>query len=183
MTKFKIIFVLLILTLFSCKTVNDWEVEPVLSFNSVELAKKYVYEQRHYLELNENRLELDIKDDLNDDELDNYLLLEKKIAFASQKVANSWFDFYLELRQDKGYQAALKGHYYFRKGIEALGYSDKKSREISSPTLKESKTYEEILLLESKCRLAVGEIVAYNTTTTDTNKLYSEIKKLYRNIK
>lgn len=179
----KIIIVLFVISIYNCKTVDDWDVLPVLSKNSVEFAEKYVNEQRRYLELVDNRLELDIKDDLNDEELNNYLLLEKKIAFASQKVANSWFDFYLELRQDKGYQAALKGHYYFRKGIEALSFSDKKSRKVSSPTLKESKTFDEILLLETKCRLAVGEIVAYNTTTADTNKLYSQIKKLYRNIK
>lgn len=179
----KIIIFILFLSFIGCRTVDDWAVEPVLSANSVKLATYYVNEQKKYLELIENRLELDIKENLDDNELDHYLLLEKKIAFSSQKVANSWFDFYLELRQDKGFQKAIKGHFYFKKGIEALNFSEKKSRDMKTPTLEENKTYEQILFLESQCRLAIGEIVAFNDTEYNTNKLYSKIKKLYRNIK
>lgn len=180
MRKFK--FVIILLIIFSCKSVDNWSEEPVLSSYSVELANSYVKEQKKYLVLVENRHQLNLIEELNDEELNNFLLLEKQIAFSSQKVANNWFDFFLELRQDKGYKAAYKGHYYFRKGIEALGYSDKKRREIKDPTLTESRSYEEILLLEGQCRLAIGEIVAYNSTLIDTEEIYRKIKKLYKSI-
>lgn len=180
MKKFNYVFIFLII--FSCKSVDDWSQEPVLSQNSVVFAQSYVEEQKKYLQLIENRHQLNLIENLNDEELNEYLLLEKQIAFSSQKVANNWFDFFLELRQDKRYKEAYKGHYYFRKGIEALGYSDMKRREIKDPTLTESRSYEEILILEGQCRLAIGEIVAYNSTLIDTAEIYRKIKKLYKAI-
>ncbi len=178
----KMILIISILTIFSCNTVEDWREQPVLSNLTKDEASKYVIIQESYIELIRTKSEIDVKDNLSINELDKLLLIDKKIALSSKKLANSWFDFNLQLRQDPGFNRAYKGHYYFRKGIDALSYSEqskKKSRDIS---IKESKNYTKVLLLEGECRLAIGQIVAYNISDLDTAVLYRDLKKCYRSM-
>ncbi len=172
--------VCIILLLFNCKSVDNWSEEPVLLVDTVKLAAEYVFEQTTFLDLYKTRSKLDIRENLSLDQLDELLLLEKKLVLKSQSVSNSWFDFYLQLRQDPGYTDAFKGHYYFRKGIEALEFSGKIIREDRDNTLKDSKLFDEIILLEGECRLAIGEIVSKNSSYIDTEVLYKELKQIYK---
>lgn len=179
MKKFVIFFILIVC--FSCKSVDNWQENPVLSTDTTNQANKYVEQQLRYFSLLEVR-NIDIKDDLTIEELDEQLKIEKEIILSSQRVLNSWFDFFLVLRQDSGYNKAYKGHYYFRKAIEALGYGDKIRRSNIDSSLKESKYFDQVLYIEGKCRLAIGEIVAYNGTTIATDKLLKELKLLYKSM-
>ncbi len=179
----KIFIISCILSLLGCRSVEDWAEVPVLSVETIRQATDFIVEQEKYLEAVKRRNLLDIKENLSIEQLDQSLLLEKEIALISQRLANSWFDFYLQLRRDPGYKNALSGHYYFRKGVEALGYSDKMKRRKDGNTLKESKLYSEIILLEEECRLAIGQIVAFNNSDFDTDKLYNKLKKIYRIMK
>lgn len=178
MKKSLIIFIALLF--ISCKSVDDWNEEPVLLEETVIQAAEYVEEQEKYLELIRTRNDLDVVDNLTIEQLDQSLLLEKKIAIASQRLANSWFDFYLQLRQDPGFKKAVSGHFYFRKGIQALDHSEKMKKEMGDNSLKESKLYNSIMLLEGECRLAVGQIAAFNSTVFNTEKLFSDLKKMYK---
>lgn len=178
----KYILVLFLILVFSCKSVDNWQEEPVLDVNTTIQAYNYLIQQQDYITLLKSRVSTDIKNNLTIKELDDQLKIEKDIALSSQKVLNSWFDFYLVLRQDIGFNDAYSGHYYFRKGIDALGYGDKMRRSRTDSTLKDSKYYNQISLIESKCRMAIGEIVAYNNTPIETDVLFKELKKLYRSI-
>ncbi len=177
-----LIFTVIILSI-SCKSVEDWGENPVLHQDTVNLGKIYVEYQREYLDLLETRNSYNVQENLTIEQLDDYLITEKKIVLASQKVLNSWFDFYLKLRQDPGFKQAFNGHYYFRKGIEILNYSEKMKKLKADSRAKDAKLIAEIDDKESLSRQAVGEIVAYNFTYTDTEILYSELKKLYNSIK
>lgn len=180
MRKTILLFIVVLIT--GCRSVDDWSEEQVLSDKTIELADKYVAIQLEYNNLSKDRVELSITDDLDDNELNNYLEIEKKIAVTSQKLANSWFNFYLELRQDPGFKRAYKGHFYFRKAIDSLTYSSEKKAEFSNISVKDSLLVNEINLLESEARLAIGEIVSYNSTNIETDKLYSQIKRLYKDM-
>lgn len=178
----KTIQLLIFITLiFSCKSVDNWQDVPVLEIRTVEQAQIYIVQQKNYLKLMEERADIQVKDSMDD--LDNLLKIEKEIALSSQRVLNTWFDFYLILRQDPGYYSAYRGHYYFRKGIDALAYSNKIYSLDSNLSLKESLLNNQILLLEGRCRLAIGEIVGYNSTDINTEEIYGELKKIYRSIK
>ncbi len=170
------------LIFFSCKSVDNWYEEPVLNPQTAMQAEIYLDQQENYINLVDSRVSTDIKDNLSIEELDDQLKIEKKIAISSQRVLNTWFDFYLLLRQDPGFNEAYKGHYYFRKGIEALGYGDKMRRSRTDNTLKDSIYYKQISLIENQCRLAVGEIVAYNDTFLETDILFKKLKKIYKSM-
>lgn len=176
----KKIITLLIVVLFGCKSVDNWSENQVLSQNVVELAKDYVVVQESYLDLIRQRNGVDVKDNLSLNELDRLLLIEKKIAMSSKKLLNSWFDFNLILRQDPGFKKAYNGHFYFRKAIDALEYSKRNRDKPRDISIKESQYYNRVLLLEGECRLAIGQLVAYNSTDIDTNNLFKDLKKIYR---
>lgn len=178
----KIIILFSVLVFISCNSVDDWKQEPVLSSMTIEQAHNYVVIQESYIELIRTKSEIDIKDNLSIKELDSLLLIDKKIALLSKKLANSWFDFNLQLRQDPGFNRAYKGHYYFRKAIDALNYSDKSRKKPRDISIKESKNYIDVLLLEGECRLAVGQIVAYNSTKLDTAQLFKRLKRSYKSM-
>lgn len=178
----KIIYIILLSIIFSCRSVDNWGHEPILLDLTISHAKEYVVDQTRYIELIKSRNTLDIKNNLSIEQLDELLVIEKEITLASRKVANSWFDFFLQLRQDPGYTLAYRGHYYFRKGVEALGYSDRMKRIKNKNILKDNKSLREISLLEGKCRLAIGEIVAHNLIFLETDVYYKKIKQLYRSL-
>lgn len=178
----KIIIFILFIIMISCKSVENWNESPVLSISTSTKAEEYVVQQQDYLNLIKLKSTTDVNDGLTIEELNIRLIYDKKIALSSQRVLNSWFDFYIILRQDPGFNRAYKGHFYFRKAIEALGYSDKMNRSEANNTLKESKNFEKIKIIEGKCRLAIGEIVAYNSTLIETDKLYKELKVLYKSM-
>lgn len=176
----KKILLLLPLLLFSCKSVDNWDETPVLSQATVEQAIEYISQQESYLELIRTRNEIDVKDNLPIAELDKLLLIEKRIALSSKKLANSWFDFHLQLRQDPGFKRAYSGYPPFKKGIDALKFSEKSRNRSRDISIKESKYYNKVLLLEGECRLAIGQIVAYNRSDLDTKKIYKALKNTYR---
>ncbi|OQY40360.1 MAG: hypothetical protein B6229_02040 [Spirochaetaceae bacterium 4572_7] len=178
----KIIIACLSILIISCQSVADWREEAVLLPKTVESARVYIEEQYNYLSLIESRNNMDVKDNLTTSELDNFLDLEKKIAQSSQKVLNSWFNFFLDLHQDPGYSSAYKGHYFFRQGLLALAYVDDNRRNNSLYSVSDSKQYKEILLLEGDCRLAVGEIVAFNNSVINTKDIFKKIKKIYKSM-
>lgn len=178
----KIIYLFLITTLIGCRSVDDWGSEPVLNESTINRALIYVSDQTDYINLVDKRNSLEIINNLTIEQLDELLKIEKYIALSSQKVVSSWFEFNLELKQDPGFKAAIKGHYYFRKSIEALNYSEK-MRKITNPkTIKDNKSYEKINAIESLCRLSIGEIVAYNHTLLEPVVYYKELKKLYNSM-
>lgn len=176
----KSVLLCIVILFWGCRSVDDWNQEPVLLEATVIQAGEYVQEQEKYLNLIRTRNDLSIIDNLTIEQLDESLLIEKEIAIASQRLANSWFDFYLQLRQDPGFKKAVSGHYYFRKGIQALDHSEKMKQKKGDSSLKESKLYNDIILLEGECRLAIGQIAAYNTTMLNTERIFSDLKKMYK---
>ncbi|MGL1891729.1 MAG: hypothetical protein OCD02_08880 [Spirochaetaceae bacterium] len=175
-------YVVILLLIFSCKSVDNWEEKPVLLQNTVKEASTYVTEQKAYIELVQSRLNMDVKENLSIEQLDHLLAVEKDITLSSQRVMNSWFDFYLKLREDPGFSEALNGHYYLKKAITALNFSEQMKLKNQNKTLRESKLYDEINLLEEECRLSIGEIVAYNNTQLDPEFYYKQLKKIYKQI-
>lgn len=178
----KIIFIILIINLVGCKSVDNWHSEPVLSATTINLAIKYVNDQKEYLELIEQRNSLEIQNNLSIKQLDELLIIEKYIALSARKVVSSWFDFNLGLKQDPSYHIAFKGHYYFRKSIEALEYSQKMRKVTNIETMKDNICFEEIKNIEGLCRLSIGELVANNTTSSDSDSYYKRLKKLYKSM-
>lgn len=178
----KYILSVTLLIFLSCKSVDNWYEEPVLNPNTATQAEKYLMYQQNYVSLIHSRIYTDIKNDLSIEELDEQLKIEKEIALSSQRVLNTWFNFYLLLRQDSGFNKAYKGHYYFRKGIDALGYGDRMRRSRIDNTLKDSLYYDQISIIENQCRMAIGEIVAYNETLVETDLLFKKLKEIYKSM-
>lgn len=178
----KTFYIILILLLFNCKSVADWKSAPVLNNSTVEMAKTYVREQTYYNQLIEERNSLDIKDNLSVYELNKVLEIEKSIALSARKVVSSWFDFNLELKQDIGFDKAYSGHYYFRTGLDAIDYSNGMSSTKEVKTLNDKLSLERINHLVGLCRLAVGELVAFNETLLTPEKYKKEIKYLYKSM-
>ena len=71
----KIIIIILLLSLFSCKSVANWDKEAVLSQETIDSARIYVTDVQTYNRFMERRNILDIKGSLSADELDNFLEL------------------------------------------------------------------------------------------------------------
>lgn len=178
----KFIYIFLLCLIFSCKSVDNWEIEPVLNYSTVSRAEVYVSDQSKYIELFEKRNTFDIKKNLSIEQLDELLKIEKQIALSARKVVSSWFDFNLELRQDIGFKEAYKGHYFFRKALDALDYSDKMKKTTNSETLKDSIVFQKINYLEGLCRLSIGEIAAFNSTLLNPDIYQKELKKLYQSM-
>ena len=182
MKKFYFLVFILFFTL-SCRSNANWSIEPVLNPTVASLAQVYLESQNSYNSLVATRSSMDVRRDLTTEELDQLLILEKRIAIASSDVVNSWFDFYLELRSDPNYTEALKGNYYFKQGIVSLEYSYKKKSQIIDPTVEVHNKLNEIEHLEENCRVAISEIVGYSTTEYNTQKIYKKIKKIYKSMR
>ncbi|QEN03254.1 hypothetical protein EW093_00550 [Thiospirochaeta perfilievii] len=174
----KLVSIFLFILLFSCKSVDNWEEEPVLDQQTVLSARTYLDKESSFLLLKESRNRYNLSDDSTIEEINKRLKIEKEIAIMSQSILNSWFDFYLVLRQDSGYYDAYKGHYYFRHAIDSLAFVNRLKNKIVIETLRDNQFYDRLIELEGVFMLAIGEIVAYNSSDIDIDALYRELKKI-----
>lgn len=180
MKRFLVLFISI--SLFSCKTVEDWSVTYPLDLETKQYAEQFlsVYDATKVVEpvsLYNSEGEL-----LTDEELKEIRQKESENIQYTGQLNHAWFEFNLQLRLDPGYLVAYKSHYYFKKAIDALEYSDKKRDVLQSRSLKDEESYLRLLELEILLRVSIAEIVSFNSSIHDTELLFKELKSLYRSI-
>lgn len=178
--KFKILIIFILFFLFNCRSVENWDKSPVFTYETIESGRIYLDNLSNYNNSLSQRKKIESTEDVSIEELNEQYELEKRISIESQLLASSWFNFYLDLRQDIGFNQAYKGHYYFRKAIDTLIYSEKRRSNIENSTVSDSKRIEGIKNLENLTREAIAQLVVYNSSNHNTSKYYSEIRKLYK---
>lgn len=178
----KILILFIVISLFSCKTVDDWSITTPLEIETKQYAEKFlgIYDETRTIEL-EGLYQSD-SDLLSDEELNDIRQKESEYHQYTSLINSAWFDFNLQLRLDPGYKEAYKSHYYFRKAIDALEYSDKKRDILQSRSLKDEESYIRLLELEMLLRVSIAEIVNYHNSNYDTELLFKEMKSIYRSI-
>lgn len=178
----KLLLTFFIVIICSCKSVDDWSVTTPLDTETITVAELFI---ETYNSSKIDALPVSTHGEselLTDVELREILIHESEVFKHTSKLNSAWFELNLQLRLDPGYMVAYKSHYYFRKALDALDYSDKRRDVLKSISKNDLESYNRLLELELQLKLSIAEIITMNISYLDTELLYKELKSIYKSI-
>lgn len=179
-------YIIILTLLFAgCRTVQDWNSEPVLHSDSYEAALTY---RENSLDLRDIREELEsvmlnMENDFSGDEA-LLLHIQELIRYrsvAELKLSDSWDHLEITVKTDLRYHEALRSHYYFKVTMRSLDSSRKLMGEFYSLLEPGELGFLENLI--SELRNAAADYIIDSHSDVDVLSAGEALKNLEKSLK